>query len=44
MTMYAVGVATNCDTKAFGLWTYHHAEIAVYHALGELPEPRWLAH
>jgi len=30
--------------KAYGFRTYKHAEIALYHALGDLPEPDWLAH
>ena len=30
--------------KAYGFRSYEHAEIALYHALGELPEPDWLAH
>jgi transposase len=30
--------------KAYGFRTYEHAEIALYHALGDLPEPPWLAH
>ena len=30
--------------KAYGFRTYEHAEIALYHALGGLPEPPWLAH
>jgi len=30
--------------KAYGFRTYKHAEIALYHALGELPEPPWLTH
>jgi transposase len=30
--------------KAYGFRTYDHAEIALYHALGDLPEPDWLAH
>jgi len=30
--------------KAYGFRSYDHAEIALYHALGELPEPDWLAH
>lgn len=30
--------------KAYGFRTYEHAEIALYHALGGLPEPDWLAH
>lgn len=30
--------------KAYGFRTYEHAEIALYHALGALPEPPWLAH
>ena len=30
--------------KAYGFRTYEHAEIALHHALGGLPEPPWLAH
>ncbi len=30
--------------KAYGFRTYEHAEIALYHALGQLPEPDWLTH
>jgi transposase len=30
--------------KAYGFRSYEHAEIALYHALGELPEPDWLAY
>lgn len=30
--------------KAYGFRTYEHAQIALYHALGDLPEPPWLAH
>lgn len=30
--------------KAYGFRTYEHAEIALYHALGGLPEPPWLTH
>lgn len=30
--------------KAYGFRTYNHAEIALYHALGGLPEPPWLTH
>ena len=30
--------------KAYGFRTYRHAEIALYHGLGDLPEPEWLAH
>lgn len=30
--------------KAYGFRTYEHAEIALYHALGNLPEPSWLTH
>jgi transposase len=30
--------------KAYGFRTYEHAEIALYHALGDLPEPSWLTH
>ncbi|MFC1643227.1 transposase, partial [Myxococcota bacterium] len=30
--------------KAYGFRTYKHAEIALYHGLGDLPKPDWLAH
>ena len=30
--------------KAYGFRTYKHAEIALYHGLGKLPEPPWLTH
>jgi transposase len=30
--------------KAYGFRTYEHAEIALYHALGNLPAPAWLTH
>lgn len=30
--------------KAYGFRTYEHAEIALYHSLGNLPEPERLAH
>ena len=30
--------------KAYGFRTYEHTEIALYHALGNLPEPPWLTH
>ena len=30
--------------KAYGFRSYEHAEIALYHALGNLPEPEWLTH
>ena len=30
--------------KAYGFRTYEHAEIALYHALGDLPEPDWITH
>jgi transposase len=30
--------------KAYGFRTYEHAETALYHALGDLPEPPWLTH
>ena len=30
--------------KAYGFRTYEHAEIALYHALADLPEPDWLTH
>jgi transposase len=30
--------------KAYGFRTYEHARIALFHALGALPEPPWLTH
>jgi transposase len=30
--------------KAYGFRSYEHAKIALYHALGALPEPPWLTH
>lgn len=30
--------------KAYGFRTYEHARIALYHALGDLPQPPWLTH
>jgi transposase len=30
--------------KAYGFRTFDHARIALYHALGHLPEPPWLTH
>jgi transposase len=30
--------------KAYGFRSYEHAEIALYHALADLPEPDWLTH
>src|SRR5258706_646020 len=30
--------------RAYGFRTYEHAEIALYHALGDLPVPPWLTH
>ena len=30
--------------KAYGFRSFEHAQIALFHALGELPEPDWLAH
>ena len=30
--------------KAYGFRTYEHAETALYHAMGNLPEPPWLTH
>jgi transposase len=30
--------------KAYGFRTYEHAQIALYHALGDLPQPDWLTH
>jgi transposase len=30
--------------KAYGFRSYEHAQIALYHALGDLPEPDWLTH
>jgi hypothetical protein len=28
--------------KTYGFRSYEHAEIALYHTLGDLPEPDWL--
>jgi transposase len=30
--------------KAYGFRTYDYVEIALYHALGDLPTPPWLTH
>jgi transposase len=30
--------------KAYGFRTYENAEIALYHTLGDLPEPPWITH
>ena len=30
--------------KAYGFRSYEHAETALYHAMGNLPEPPWLTH
>lgn len=30
--------------KAYGFRSYEHAKIALYHSLGDLPEPPWLTH
>jgi transposase len=38
------GKARITTRNAYGFRTYEHAEIALYHALGRLPEPPWLAH
>ena len=40
--LLAASAATPRDT--YGFRTYEHAEIALYHALGDLPEPDWLTH
>ena len=36
-----IGKAKLTSRKAFGFRTYHGAEIALYHALGALPEPEF---
>jgi hypothetical protein len=38
------GFNNKATRKAYGFRTYEHAEIALYHALGQLPAPDWLAH
>ena len=30
--------------RAYGFRSYEHLEVALYHALGNLPEPPWLTH
>jgi transposase len=48
---FAAGATEGFNNKArittrmaYGFRTYKHAEIALYHRLGALPEPDWLAH
>ncbi len=48
---FAAGVTEGFNNKArittrraYGFRTYEHAEIALYHALGDLPVPPWLTH
>jgi transposase len=38
------GKARITTRKAYGFRTYDHAQIALYHALGNLSEPSWLTH
>ena len=33
-----------CTRLAYGFRSYEHAEIALFHRLGKLPEPPWLTH
>ncbi len=48
---FAMGAVEGFNNKArvttrtaYGFRTYEHAEIALFHRLGQLPEPRWPAH
>jgi transposase len=38
------GKARITTRKAYGFRTFDHAKIALYHALGNLPEPPWITH
>jgi transposase len=49
--VFAMGAVEGFNNKArvttrlaYGFRTYEHAEIALFHRLGELPEPTWNAH
>jgi transposase len=48
---FAMGAVEGFNNKArvttkmaYGFKTYEHAEIALFHRLGDLPEPPWLTH
>jgi transposase len=48
---FAMGAVEGFNNKArvttkmaYGFRTYEHAEIALFHRLGDLPEPPWLTH
>lgn len=48
---FAMGAVEGFNNKArvttkiaYGFRSYEHAEIALFHRLGDLPEPHWLAH
>jgi transposase len=48
---FAMGAVEGFNNKArvttrtaYGFRTYEHAEIALFHRLGDLPEPDWLTH
>lgn len=36
--------ARSVTKRAYGFRSYLHAEVALYHAMGDLPEPQWLTH
>jgi transposase len=38
------GKARVTTKLAYGFRSYDHAEIALFHRLGKLPEPPWLTH
>jgi len=49
--LFAMGATEGFNNKArtvlkraYGFRTYKHAEIALFHAMGKLPEPDWLTH
>lgn len=36
--------ARSVTKRAYGFRSYLHAQVALYHAMGDLPEPQWLTH
>jgi transposase len=36
--------ARSVTKRAYGFRAYLHAQVALYHAMGDLPEPQWLTH
>ena len=36
--------ARSVTKRAYGFRSYLHAQVALYHAMGQLPEPDWLTH